>query len=394
MPGRELDELFRAWREEPAPPSLAPGRDERAGSAAVAAALRRVADRRRRAARLRKVVMALALAAGLTGLGVGAWFELGQASFLAQGAPSVVVAAREGDVSITDDVGRVVDASLALSEGYGVRTEQGRARLAFPSGASAEVANKSALKLTRAREREALFLASGGVDVEVPKLDAKRGFSVETPDALVTVHGTRFKVLVDSTAEGPRTRVQVTRGIVSVQKGGHEVFLNAGQEWPLADAAATTAEAPMTGAQRADAAAEAIEHDEASAAGDSDERSSVTPPREEQPEARLASERSSGAQSKSRALTRHELADQNRLFRRAMTAKKQGDSATALRELATIVRRYPGSPLIQEVRVERLRIWRSLGRSDLAAGEAKRYLREFPHGYAAAEAEQSISETP
>ena len=135
------------------PPSPAPGLDEAAGSAAVAAALRRVAERRRRASRVRTVAMALAFAAALTGLGVGAWFELGQESFLAQRRPSVIVAAREGDVSITDDTGRVWDASLALSEGYGVRTEQGRATLAFPSGASAEVASKSARSITLRNSR-------------------------------------------------------------------------------------------------------------------------------------------------------------------------------------------------------------------------------------------------
>jgi hypothetical protein len=280
-----------------------------------------------------------------------------------------------------------------LSEGYGIRTERGRAILAFPSGASAEVADKSALKVTRAREREALFLASGGVEVEVPKLDARRGFSVETPDALVSVHGTRFKVLVDSTSEGPRTRVQVSRGLVSVHKGGREVFLTAGQEWPRAEAAAA-AEAPVADELRPDAAADAIEIDEALAEGDGQESSRTAAHDGHEPSARVAPERRTGALGKQREFDRHELADQNQRFSRAMSAKKNGDGATALRELGMILRRYPGSPLAQEVRVERLRLLRSLGRGELAVREAKRYLREFPNGYAAAEAAETIAERP
>jgi hypothetical protein len=62
-----------------------------------------------------------------------------------------------------------------------------------------------------------------------------------------------------------------------------------------------------------------------------------------------------------------------------------------LRELAGILRRYPGSPLTQELRVERLRLLRALGATKPAEREARRYLREFPDGYAANEAEELLS---
>src|SRR5688572_22192243 len=149
MADRELDELFRAWRSEPVPPSLPPGVDERGGSAVVAAALRRVAEQKQRRQRTRRLVAALALAASVVGLGVGAWQVLERDAMVAQaGAASVVVSGREGDVAVTDDVGHVVEAVSALSEGYGVRTEHGSATLEFPSGASAQVSNKSSLKIT------------------------------------------------------------------------------------------------------------------------------------------------------------------------------------------------------------------------------------------------------
>lgn len=375
MAGRELDELFRTWRSEPVPPSLPPSVDDRGGSAVVAAALRRVAEQKRQKLRLRRWGTGLAVAAGMFGLGVGAWFELGADTHLASAADaSVSVGAQQGDVAITDGVGHVVDATVALTEGYGLRTEQGSATLGFPSGASARVAGKSSLKITAARDNEALFLARGGVDVEVPKLDPARGFSVETPDARVTVHGTRFQVLVVPTPEGPQTRVQVTRGRVSVQQGGREVFLGAGQGWPPREAASEQAPAQPAPALEQDAGAEPLTAPTGSVA----------------PEKRGPR----GHRARQRQFDSRELADQNERFARAMQLKKGGEAALALREIERIVRKYPGSPLSQELHVERLRLLASLGRQRQAAREARRYLRDFPEGYAAREAQELLSSQP
>ena len=386
MAERELDELFRAWRSEPVPPSLPPGVDDRGGSAVVAAALRRVADQKRSKQRSRKLFSALALAATITGLGVGAWYSLGDGAPMAQAeAASVTVGGREGDVAVTDDVGHVVQAVSALAEGYGVRTEQGSATLGFPSGASAKVSGKSSLKITRARSQEALYLARGGVDVEVPKLDPTRGFSVETPDARVTVHGTHFSVVVEPTTDGPRTRVQVTHGIVSVQQGSREVFLTAGQSWVAANASG--AEAGPSGANEAagsQGAAEAAPEPDAGL-GEDDEVDEAFPA------PAVDSEKHGLRAPARRKFDSRELADQNQRFARAMAHKKNGDARGALRELGGILRRYPGSPLTQELRVERLRLLRGLAASHQAQREAKRYLREFPHGYAVKEAEELLS---
>lgn len=389
MAERELDELFRAWRSEPVPPSLPAGVDNRGGSAVVAAALRRVAEQKQRRQRMRKLIAALAVAAAVLGLGVGAWHSLGGDSpggyalgghglggdALAEAsATSVRVGGREGDVAVTDDVGHVVEAVSALTEGYGMRTEQGSATLGFPSGANAKVSSKSSLKITRARSQEALYLARGGVDVEVPKLGPERGFSVETPDARVTVHGTRFSVVVEPTVDGPRTRVQVAHGVVSVQQGGREVFLTAGQSWVGNAESGSTSngrEAP------ADLAADA------GLEGEVDEL--LPPPSlDDKP----------GRSGNRRKFDSRELADQNQRFARAMAHKKNGEPGAALRELGGLLRRYPGSPLTQELRVERLRLLRALGASAQAAREAKRYLREFPQGYAAREADELLSGAP
>jgi hypothetical protein len=384
MAGRELDELFRTWRSEPVPPSLPPGVDDRGGVAVVAAALRRVAEQKRKRSRVRKLGLSLTLAAALTGLGVGAWFELGRAPLVAHGGSdaSVLVNGSEGEVSVTDEVGHVVNAVSALTEGYGVRTEQGSATLGFPSGARAKVANKSSLKITRARASEALYLARGGVDVEVPKLDPTRGFSVETPDARVTVHGTHFSVVVEPTVDGPHTRVQVTHGIVSVQQGGREVFLTAGQVWPSSDEAPAAPATPV-------ATDRDLGSDEAALAEDDAADESLPPASIEDAKSGARAPR-----SRSHKFDSRELADQNEHFARAMTLKKNGDATGALRELGLLLRRYPGSPLMQELRVERLRLLRGLGRNEPAQREARRYLREFPQGYAVPEATELLSGLP
>src|SRR5688572_10135151 len=108
MAGRELDELFRNWRSEPVPPTLPDSVDDRGGSAVVAAALRRVAEQKRQKQRWRKWGAALALAAGLSGLGVGAWSQLGAEPGVAAAGTSVSIGARQGDVAVTDGVGHVV----------------------------------------------------------------------------------------------------------------------------------------------------------------------------------------------------------------------------------------------------------------------------------------------
>lgn len=376
MAERELDDLFRAWRSEPVPPSM-PAVDER-GSAVVAAALRRVSEQKRRKSRVRRLGAALALAAGVCGLGVGAWYELGAGSTRAgQGREfSVVVGARSGAVAVTDGVGHVLENGAALIEGYGIRTNDGSATLGFPSGAQATVAHESSLKITAARVNEALFLASGGVEVEVPKLDPARGFSVETPDTRVTVHGTHFTVTVESTNAGPRTHVDVAHGIVSVQHDGHEVFLTAGQSWPKA---VTAEPSPPSGTPDVSPAGEA--------APDAGQEEEVAP---SSPADGSEVKHGANAQPSRRKLDSRELADLNERFARAMTLKKAGEPQKALRVLDRLTRRYPGSPLAQELRVERLRLLRAVGRSRAASIEAARYLREYPNGYAAAEARELV----
>jgi outer membrane protein assembly factor BamD (BamD/ComL family) len=77
-----------------------------------------------------------------------------------------------------------------------------------------------------------------------------------------------------------------------------------------------------------------------------------------------------------------------------MSLKKNGAPEAALSELTELLGRYPASPLTQELRVERLRLLRSLARSEEARAEARRYLRDFPKGYAEREAREILEEQP
>jgi hypothetical protein len=173
--------------------------------------------------------------------------------------------------------------------------------------------------------------------------------------------------------------VQVVHGVVSVQHGSREVFLTAGQS--LATAVAENEASPAADSDAGEPAA-----DEARLDNEVDQVDEGLP--------RAPAEGKPARSGLRRQFDSRELADQNQRFARAMTHKKNAEPRAALRELTGILRRYPGSPLTQEVRVERLRILRGLGASSQAAREAKRYLHDFPEGYAVKEAQELLSGAP
>ena len=199
------------------------------------------------------------------------------------------------------------------------------------------------------------------MDVEVPKLATPVVFSVKTPDALVVVHGTRFSVEVDPEGKNGNTQVDVTRGVVTVQAGGQEVWLNAGQHWPP-----ITASAPASS-------------------------SDVAPPEPAQPAARqpravVPSQPRAKVRRKPATVAAHQLAEENRLFGVAMAKKKAGDGQGALNAIEDFLTRYPDSVLVQEAHVERFRLFSRLGRAEEAADYARRYLGDYREGYARQEA--------
>ena len=109
------------------------------------------------------------------------------------------------------------------------------------------------------------------------------------------------------------------------------------------------------------------------------------------PRPRLLGSGSARASASSEVST---LADQNRLLGAALEARKRNDDGKAIVFLNELLRKYPSSPLAQEARVERLRCLERLGRRGAAADEARRYLTDYPDGFAREEAKGQASPAP
>jgi len=84
------------------------------------------------------------------------------------------------------------------------------------------------------------------------------------------------------------------------------------------------------------------------------------------------------------------LADQNALLQTALDARRRNDDAAAIASLDKLISKYPGSPLLQDARVERMRAYERSGRHAEAVTEAGRYLADFPSGYARDEAKALV----
>ena len=144
-------------------------------------------------------------------------------------------------------------------------------------------------------------------------------FSVQTPDARVVVHGTVFSVRVDSNrTHGAQTCVEVTDGVVIVQHAGAETALNAGDRWGC-DANTPSATEPTPSEPRHEGDAPA------------------------QPGAALNKLGPHGGE-------RGTLAEERRLFQRALTADRLGQREQAQTLLNQLLSKYPSSALAGEAR--------------------------------------------
>ena len=129
---------------------------------------------------------------------------------------------------------RPIHASAAL-EGSGelVAAAGSWSRLSTPQGVRVELAPRTRLRV-RAAARSLvgaqLNLVEGEVQCQVPKLGTRAQFAIETADARVIVHGTRFSVHV-GTPDHPGTCVKVSEGLVEVQHDGTSTMLPRGTQW-------------------------------------------------------------------------------------------------------------------------------------------------------------------
>ncbi|MEP7050342.1 MAG: FecR domain-containing protein [Pseudomonadota bacterium] len=322
---------------------------------------------------------AVAALAASVGLWVGA-HELLRAPHVA-GATAASEVARVVSVSggaTLVRVGSMPSALIAdqlLSAADELRSGTGaRAALALSGAGKAkvEVAEDTRLRLNQhpvlaaSTHEDWLDLEQGLVTLQVAKLAPGLGLAVQTPDARVIVHGTRFSVQVSQRApSGTVTSVAVTEGRVEVDSLGRVVFLGPGEHWSSQSATPKPAPAPASGAELPPNVGPAA----ARVAVVSPPRTLPTSP---------AAHAARGSQST--------LAEENRLYTQALARAGGAELPSALSDLATLIQRYPRSPLAQNARVERFRLLQQSGNGVAAAEEARRYLSEYPSGFARNEA--------
>jgi TolA-binding protein len=219
----------------------------------------------------------------------------------------------------------------------------------------------------RASGREELGLDGGYVYVDVPKLRPGHFFGIRTPDTQVTVHGTSFSVEVSEPRFGSvSTSVSVTDGVVTVQRAGEpEIFLTAGTRWVSTVAAASASTAPSASAEI---------H-----AAPTVPRASLDVSRAKTPV--VGPDAHSGS-----SVGQTRLAEQNRLFADAMTARDRGDDAVAIQMLEGFIRQFPACPLTEDAHVELFRAFVHRGDRGEAARIARQYLAVYSDGFARDEA--------
>ena len=281
----------------------------------------------------------------------------------ARRADSATVRALVGQAAIArgDDERSITGAgSASLGPGDELRTGQdASARASLPTGAVVDVGPWARVRFSEVGDgaalRDRLELVAGRVEVRVPKLPTGGEVRVQTADATVVVHGTKF--LVERVAElggqPARTRVAVTEGVVTVDTASGERTLTAGMEL-------TTGDSPA-------------------------------PPSEATPAPALSIGASEPPSPAPGASSRSTLGAENALLSEAMRLRRERQDERALALIGAFVERYPGSPLLETARVERLRILEETGAMDRLRREAERYLADYPRGYARDEASRMLA---
>lgn len=211
--------------------------------------------------------------------------------------------------------------------------------------ARVELSGATTLRLQRLeRNTEVFHLKSGRVDVSVPELPGlEREVQVTTEDVVVTVHGTIFSVEVQQGEAGPVTNVEVSRGLVSVQKDRQRVMLSAGQRWSSLQ--------PEQAGPRVETTADAPEAPQPEAL-----QPEAPPPQPGAAQLRASDVRAKLGPAPVRpapaATPSSDLAEQNALFERALASRDRGDDRAAIVRLERLLSQYPTSPLRATAQVE------------------------------------------
>ena len=268
----------------------------------------------------------------------------GQEVSIEGGAPLV---ARDRLVAAAD--GR---ASIVLSTG---------SHLALEGGADVTVVESEA-------SQQVFSLRVGALRADVTKLRSGERFMVRTGDAEVEVRGTSFRVAVvdsdPSCGGGSSTRVAVTEGTVVVRTSRGEDRVQAGEEWPRGCALSKIL--PVLSPTKTQASPRPRLPD-------------VVPTRDVSPPPSAAAP--------------SELAAQNLLFAQATSARRSGETTSAIDLYERFLSRYPSSSLVEGAAVERMRLLATADRTR-AQQAAHAYLAAFPSGFAREEARKMIAGEP
>jgi len=244
------------------------------------------------------------------------------------------------------------------------RVGKEEAELVLASGAQVRLEPATLFGISLSAGAEGVVLPSGKVSLSVPKLGSRK-LTVETAEAIVTVHGTRFTV-ERSEGDGGRTRVTVSEGRVEVRAGPEVAMLGPGGFWESQPRVMAQPPALPTQPAAGTSVAETTE-----------------PLVAQHARGKTHSGRRSAALEGPASSS---LPAENKLFRAAASAKARADFPTALRYFDELLRRYPESPLAQNAEVERFRVLRSMKREEAAAQAAREYLSRHADGFARTEA--------
>ena len=209
-----------------------------------------------------------------------------------------------------------------------------------------------------------LALQKGELAVQVGKLAAGQSFVLQLPDGELEVRGTRFTVAADLRHT---QRVAVSEGRVALRlRGQPEALLGAGQSWQLAS----------------------ITPEASSRAGSSAESNVVTAPSNREQVAKPSRPASSSVRA--RPLAAEPEPSPRSDFAEAMASFSRGDFATAEQLFERFEAKHPESSQVEDSLF--LRAVARLRRGDVpgARSLAAQYLRRYPSGFRAGEAQRIV----
>lgn len=339
-----------------------------------------IAKTRRRARRVWISGFASVAAAGLLGY---AGIRQFSAADPAQSVPAVsaVVRPTGRGSAILDQAGKQALLSpLSLQQGGRlVAGDTGGASVRLSTGTELAVEHDTSLEFESAGPIQRFFLSQGVLQAKVAKLRDGQRFVVRTPDAEVEVRGTAFRVSIvepdANCANGARTRVSVSEGLVEIRGAGASTYIHPGETWP-----AGCAPSPASALSAASATDSA--HPIATALA-----SPTARPKQSDHAVSIASEQEASEPAHRPAKEISSIAQQNELFAEATAARQQGDSARAVSSFEQLIARYPASPLAESAAVQRMVLLASMNPA-AGRGAARQYLARYPQGYAKNDAEK------